>query len=244
MNTITNPILKGFNPDPSILRVDDDYYIATPTFEWWPGVQIHHSKDLVNWQVVAHPLNRVSQLDMNGIQASRGIWAPCLSYDNGIFYLVYTNVKSFGGAFKDTHNYLVTTTDILSDWSEPVHLNSIGFDPSLFHDDDGKKYMLGMISDHRQNRNEFGGIFIQEYDAREKRLLGKHKKIFGSTERGLTEGPHLYKRNGFNYLILAEGGTSVDHSVAMARSKNIDGPYELDPKGSVLTASENRDLLI
>src|SRR5690625_5211691 len=133
MSKIVNPILKGFNPDPSIIRVEDDYYIATSTFEWFPGVQIHHSKDLKNWQLLTHPLNRKSQLNMLGNPDSGGVWAPCLSYSEGIFYLVYTDVKSHMGAFKDTPNYLVTAENIMGPWSDPIYLNSSGFDPSLFH---------------------------------------------------------------------------------------------------------------
>src|SRR3954468_19193471 len=127
---IRNPVLRGFNPDPSILRVGDDYYIATSTFEWFPGVQIHHSKDLVHWRLLTHPLTRLSQLDMTGNPSSGGIWAPCLSYANGQFWLIYTDVKTWQGPFKDAHNYLVTAPDIMGPWSEPIYLNSSGFDPS------------------------------------------------------------------------------------------------------------------
>ena len=108
MSFVTNPILPGFNPDPSIVRVEDDYYIATSTFEWFPGVQIHHSRDLKNWRLLTHPLTRKSQLDMLGNPDSGGAWAPCLSYDNGTFYLIFTDVKSHIGPFKDTHNYLIS----------------------------------------------------------------------------------------------------------------------------------------
>lgn len=159
---IQNPILRGFNPDPSILRVGDDYHIATSTFEWFPGVQIHHPRDLVNWRVLAQPLSRVSQLDMRGNGDSGGIWAPCLSYSDGLFYLIYTDVKTFSmiAGFKDTHNYLVTAEKIEGPWSEPAFLNSSGFDPSLFHDDDGKKWFLNMVWDHRMGKNQFGGILL------------------------------------------------------------------------------------
>ena len=146
---IQNPVLSGFHPDPSILRVKDDYYIATSTFEWFPGVQINHSKDLVHWDLLGYPLTRVSQLNMIGEEDSCGVWAPCLSYDKGRFYLIYTDVKSFIGSFKDTHNYLVTAEDIHGPWSEPIYLNSSGFDPSLFHDRDGRKYLVNMVMDHR-----------------------------------------------------------------------------------------------
>lgn len=163
MHYITNPVLTGFNPDPSIIREGDDYYIATSTFEWFPGVQIHHSNDLVHWRLLTRPLSRVSQLDMRGNPASGGIWAPCLSYDNGTFYLIYTDVKTKNSIFKDTHNYLVTTDDITGEWSEPVYLNSSGFDPSHFHDDDGRKWLVNISWDYREGHNSFEEIYLQEY---------------------------------------------------------------------------------
>jgi xylan 1,4-beta-xylosidase len=236
MRMIENPILKGFNPDPSIIRVGEDYYIATSTFEWFPGVQIHHSRDLINWKLIAHPLNRISQLYMRGVPDSGGIWAPCLSYDNGTFYLVYTNVKSVNGLFKDTHNYLVTTKDITGEWSEPVHLNSDGFDPSLFHDTDGRKWLTNMVWDHRKGRNPFGGIMLQEYFPEEKKLVGSPLKIFTGTKLMVTEGPHLYKLHGYYYLLTAEGGTHFGHAVTMARATSITGPYEVDPQNPILTS--------
>lgn len=241
---ITNPILRGFNPDPSILRVGDDYYIATSTFEWFPGVQIHHSRDLVHWKLIGQALTRTSQLDMLGNPGSCGIWAPCLSYDNGVFYLIYTDVKSRIGVYKDTPNYLVTATDIRGPWSEPVYLNSSGFDPSLFHDDDGRKWFVNMLWDHRKGKNHFAGIVLQEYDPQQKKLVGPIKNIFKGTELGLTEGPHLYKRNGYYYLLTAEGGTYYDHAVTMARATTIDGPYEVDPTNPILTSSGKPQLTL
>lgn len=235
MSRIQNPILRGFNPDPSILRVGEDYYIATSTFEWFPGVQIHHSKDLVNWELIAHPLERVSQLDMLGEDNSCGVWAPCLSYDNGTYYLIYTDVKSFMGMFKDTHNYLVTAKDIRGPWSEPIYLNASGFDPSLFHDSNGKKYLVNMLMDYRSYQTKFAGIVLQEYSEEEQRLVGERINIFKGTPAGLTEGPHLYQHDGYYYLMTAEGGTGYNHAVTMARSKNIEGPYEPDPAGHMLT---------
>jgi len=156
MALIRNPILPGFNPDPSILRVGDDYYIATSTFEWFPGVQIHHSKDLANWELVTRPLNRKAQLDMRGDPDSCGVWAPCLTHDGEKFWLVYTDVKRKDGSFKDAHNYIVTADKIEGPWSDPVYVNSSGFDPSLFHDDDGKKYFVNMSWDHRRRPLLFG----------------------------------------------------------------------------------------
>ncbi|WP_201763572.1 glycoside hydrolase family 43 protein [Chengkuizengella marina] len=242
---IKNPILKGFNPDPSIVRVGDDYYVATSTFEWFPGVQIHHSKDLINWRLLTRPLDRLSLLDMAGNPNSGGVWAPCLSYDGDLFYLVYTDVKSWhitSNVTKDTHNYVTTAKNIMGPWSEPIFLNSSGFDPSLFHDDDGKKWLVNMQNDFRKGKNPFAGILLQEFSLEEKKLVGPVKNIFKGTELGVTEAPHLYKRNGFYYLMTAEGGTSWDHAVSMARSKEIWGPYEVDPQNPMLTSAKNSEL--
>ncbi|QLG42461.1 MULTISPECIES: glycoside hydrolase family 43 protein [unclassified Paenibacillus] len=236
MNMITNPILRGFHPDPSICRAGEDYYIATSTFEWFPGVRIQHSRDLVHWRPIASPLTRVTQLNMEGNINSGGVWAPCLSYDNGLFYLIYTDVKSRVGAFKDTHNYLVTATDIEGPWSEPVYLNSSGFDPSLFHDEDGRKWLVNMIWDHRKGKNRFAGIVLQEYSVREQQMVGPAVNIFKGTELGLTEAPHLYKHKDYYYLITAEGGTGYEHAVTVSRSRTLQGPYEVDPDSPILTS--------
>ncbi len=233
---IRNPILPGFNPDPSICRVGDDYYIATSTFEWYPGVRIHHSRDLRNWRLANCPLDRPELLNMLGNPDSCGVWAPCLSFCDGLFYLLYTDVKRYDGNFKDTHNYLTTCESIDGVWSDPVHLNSSGFDPSLFHDDDGRKWCLNMVWDHRPGHNRFAGIALQEYSPARQRLIGEPRIIFAGTGLGCTEGPHLYKRGGYYYLITAEGGTGYDHAVTMARSVSIGGPYEPDPAGPVITS--------
>ncbi|MEM1319809.1 MAG: glycoside hydrolase family 43 protein [Bacteroidota bacterium] len=238
MSKIYNPILRGFNPDPSIIRVGEDYYIATSTFEWFPGVQIHHSRDLKNWTLCCRPLNRLSQLNLIGNPDSCGVWAPCLSYDQGTFYLVYSNVRSFDGVWKDTPNYLVTTQEISGEWSDPVFLGSYGFDASLFHDEDGKKWYTSLIVDHRKGKL-FGGIILQEYDSARQQLVGPVHHIFEGSELGITEGPHLYKRRGYYYLLTAEGGTEYGHAVSLARSKAITGPYELHPDNPILTAREH-----
>ena len=237
--TITNPILRGFNPDPSICRVDDDYYLAVSTFEWYPGVQIYHSKDLANWRLVARPLARASLLDMRGEPDSCGVWAPCLTYADGMFWLCYTDVKRFDGNFKDTHNYITTSATVDGEWSEPTYVNSSGFDPSLFHDDDGRKWYLNMVWDHRPDRTFFYGIVLQEYDASSKQLIGPSKHIFSGSSLDYTEGPHLYKLGGYYHLITAEGGTGYGHAVTMARSRTIDGDYEVDPSGPLLTARDD-----
>lgn len=243
MGIAKNPILKGFNPDPSIVRVGDDYYIATSTFEWFPGVQIHHSRDLINWEVAAQPLNRVSQLDMRGVPDSGGVWAPCLSWCDGIFYLVYTNSHT-KDRLKDTHNYLVTCDRIDGQWSEPVYINSYGFDPSMFHDNDGRKWFVTMETDFRDGVNRFSGILLQEYDPVQRKCIGPAKKIFRGTALEKTEAPHLYHIGDYYYLLTAEGGTEYGHAVTVARSKNIDGPYEVDPQNPMLTSSKRPDLYL
>lgn len=245
MSPITNPILPGFNPDPSILRVGQDYYIATSTFEWYPGVQIHHSTDLANWTLITRPLTRRSQLDMRGNPDSCGIWAPCLSHDGDKFWLVYTDVKRKDGSFKDAHNYIVTTTDIQGPWSDPVYVNSSGFDPSLFHDvETGKKWFVNMLWDHRQRGGKLGnsafeGIVLQQFDPQANNLVGPKKNIFPGTELALVEGPHLYQRNGWYYLLTAEGGTSYEHAITLARARDIWGPYEVHPQKHILTSKDN-----
>lgn len=237
MPEINNPILRGFNPDPSILRVDDTYYIATSTFEWFPGVQIFESKDLSNWSLVSRPLNRPDLLDMRGVPDSCGVWAPALSYADGKFWLAYTNVRRFDGDFKDTPNFLTTSPSITGPWSPPIFMNASGFDPSLFHDSDGRKYWLNMVWDHRQDRTYFKGIVLQEFDAATQKLIGPRKLIFPGSETGFTEGAHLYKINGEYYLIAAEGGTGYNHAVTIARSKNLWGTYEIDPELHLITAA-------
>lgn len=269
---IENPILRGCNPDPSILRVDDDYYIATSTFEWFPGVQIHHSRDLVHWRLLTRPLTRTSQLDLRGVKDSGGVFAPCLSHHDGTFYLVYTNALCMsgmhGGPMNDLHTYLVTAPDIMGPWSEPVHLVNAGFDPSLFHDADGRKWLLWAAFDYRPMYfmqsgrlhyltglrmlvkwgasavNPFKGIVMQEYAHEQKKLVGDPTVIFTGTRLGVTEGPHIYRRGGYYYLMTAEGGTGWNHAVTLARSRAIGGPYEVHPDNPVLTSRGRRGLTL
>lgn len=239
MPLVRNPILPGFNPDPSIVRVGEDYYIATSTFEWLPGVQIHHSKDLANWELITRPLSRASHIDLRGEPDSCGIWAPCLTHDGDKFWLVYTDVKRKDGSFKDAHNYIIHATAIEGPWSDPVYANSSGFDPSLFHDEDGRKWFVNMTWDHRRRPLLFAGIFLQEFDALEGKLVGPRKNIFQGTELSLVEAPHLYKRNGWYYLLTAEGGTGYDHACTLARSRDIWGPYELHPQKHIITSKDS-----
>ena len=234
---IENPILKGSNPDPSICRVGNDYYIATSTFEWFPGVRIHHSKDLKNWKTIAYPLRKKSQLDLKGVPDSCGVWAPCLSYYSGVFYLVFSNVKSFDGIWKDSPNYVVTSKNISGEWSDPIYLNSSGFDGSFFHEK-GNIWYLNMLVDHR-NGKFFGGIQLQQFNIKSKALDGPIHYLTQGTKMGVSEGPHLYKHNKYYYLLLAEGGTEYEHATTVLRSKSITGPYEEHPKNPILTSKHN-----
>lgn len=252
--TIQNPILRGFHPDPSIIRVGEDYYIATSTFEWWPGVRLHHSRDLKNWEQIEYPLSRLSQLDLRGVGASQGIWAPCLTYDQGTFYLVYTVVRSFYCNMYDTENYLVTSDNIHGPWSEPVALNNFGFDPSLFHEEDGRKYMVSMVTDHRVPKKYAGRLVLQEYDPEKKAMTGPVRDIYRG-EKIFLEGPHIYKRQGWYYLFAADTGTGEGHGQSVLRSRDIWGPYEMLKENhgeqreeneafSILSSRHHEDILL
>ncbi|ROT33767.1 glycoside hydrolase family 43 protein [Micromonospora sp. HM5-17] len=241
---IHNPVLPGFHPDPCILRVGTDYYIATSTFEWYPGVRLHHSTDLVRWHPLGGILTECRLLDLRGVVDSGGVWAPDLSYVDGEFHLVYTDVASFGSGYWDSQNYLVTARDLAGPWSDPVPLHARGFDPSLFHDEDGRSWLLSMNADWRTGRNRFAGILIQEYDRATRTLVGPERLIFEGTPAGMTEGPRLYRRDGWYYLFTAEGGTSWPHQVTVARSRTLLGPYQVAPGGPLLTSAGRPDLAL
>lgn len=239
MGMIENPILPGFNPDPNILRVGSDYYIAVSSFEWLPGIRIYHSNDLADWQHLTDILH--DQIDLRGNPADCSIWAPQISYDNGTFYCVFTNVHNTTRPFKDCRNYLMTAPSITGPWSKPEYLNSSGFDPSLFHDQDGRKWLLNALWDYRKaTPNKSVGIVMQEYKENEG-LIGPITQIFTGTELAKTEAPHLYRHQDYYYLLTAEGGTGTGHSVTVCRSKGITGPYEVDPNYPMMTANGRSD---
>jgi len=236
LKTFNNPIIPGFYPDPSICRVDEDYYLVTSTFEYFPGVPIFHSRDLVNWQQIGHVLNRPSQLDLNGIPCSRGIYAPTIRYHDGIFYMITTFVESRTGARR---NFYVTAEKPEGPWSDPHWLEDApGIDPSLFFDDDGKVY-------YTANRQPPSGqeypkhmeIYLQQLDLETNQLIGdKHSLWDGALKNAhAQEAPHLYKVNGWYYLMIAEGGTGFTHAVTIARSKSVFGPYESAKTNPILT---------
>lgn len=238
MTKLYNPILSGFHADPSILSVNGEFFIANSTFEWYPGVEIHRSKDLVHWTSVPSPLSEERLLNMAGNVASCGIWAPCLSYADNKFWLVYTNVRSWNkGPWKDTPNFLTTASSIEGPWSDPVFLNASGFDASMFHDTNGKHWLINMEWDYREvGAHQFSGLLLQEYSTSKNHLIGKPRKIFFGTDIGLVEGPHLYQRNGYYYLAAAEGGTCYEHAITVARSKDLFGPYEVHPTNPLISS--------
>ena len=239
---IKNPVLPGFHPDPSMLYHNGMFYIANSTFEYFPGVKISVSEDLANWETVCYPLASHRLLDMRGNRRSCGIWAPCLTWCDGLFYLVYTDVKGWcRKPYKDTPNYITTAKNIKGPWSDPVFINCSGFDPSLFHDDDGRKYFVSMEWDYRKwtpesEKEQFSGILVTELDPISLNPIAKPVKIYKGTQRALVEGPHIYKKDGWYYLFAAEGGTQYEHAQTVARCETLLGEYETHPMQHILCA--------
>lgn len=237
---LRNPILKGFNPDPCICRKGEDYYIAVSTFEWFPGIPIYHSRDMKNWELYTHVLTDDSNPDLKKLPSAKGIWAPCLTYCEAedMFYVIYGVMNSMNARYFDVDNFLITAKDIKGPWSEPVYLHSSGFDASILHDDDGRKYIVSLDWETREGYEKPGVIAVSEYDPEKKEIIGYPKRIWkGGTDRGCIEAPHLTKRNGYYYIMCAEGGTGYNHCVTMGRSQNVWGPYEGDPQNPIVTSN-------
>ena len=229
-----NPILPGFYPDPSICRVGDDYYLITSSFEYFPGLPIFHSRDLVNWRQIGHVLDRPSQLNLDGARPSAGLYAPTIRHHDGTFYVVNTLV---GRPY--THaNFIVTATDPAGPWSEPNWLEDCpGIDPSLFFDDDGRAWYVGNRRLPSPPYEAYREIWLQELDLDHMRLIGPKRLLWDGAVKGACcpEAPHLYKVDGRYYLMIAEGGTFHDHAVTIARSDAITGPYIGNPRNPILT---------
>ncbi|SHM69322.1 glycoside hydrolase family 43 protein [Gracilibacillus kekensis] len=236
MKTFKNPIIPGFYPDPSICRVGEDYYLVTSSFEYFPGVPIFHSKDLVHWRQIGHVLDRPEQLNLDQTPNSRGIYAPTIRYHNGIFYMITTFVVSKKGARR---NFYVTAEDPAGSWSDPIWLEGApGIDPSFFFDDDGKVYYTGNRKPPEGQRYlKHNEIWLQELDLEKKQLVGPTYSLWDGALKNAhaQEAPHLYKINGWYYLMIAEGGTGHTHAVTIARSRNVTGPYEMTETNPVLT---------
>lgn len=236
---IKNPILPGFNPDPCICRKGEDYYMAVSSFEWFPGIPVYHSKDLKNWELYTHVLTDDKVVDLKKLPSAKGIWAPCLTYceKEDLFYVVYGVMNSMNARYFDVDNYLITAKDIKGPWSEPVYIHSSGFDASILHYDDGKKYIVSLEWETREGYEKPGAICMVEYSPEKKEIVGYPKRIWaGGTDRGCIEAPHLTKRGDYYYIMCAEGGTGYGHSVTMGRAKNVWGPYEGDPTNPILTS--------
>jgi alpha-N-arabinofuranosidase len=210
-----NPVLPGFYPDPSVCRVGDDYYLVNSSFQYFPGVPIHHSKDLIHWEPVGYCLTRPSQLKLEKSGFAGGIYAPSIRYHEGVFYMVTTNTSNKG-------NFYVHTTNPAGEWSDPLWVEQGGIDPDLFFDDDGKCYFVST-----------GGLC--EIDIKTGRRLSESKDIWPGTGGRYPEAPHIYKKDGYYYLLLAEGGTEFGHKATIARSRSIYGPYEGNPANPILT---------
>ncbi len=229
----TNPIMPGFYPDPSICAVGEDYYLCNSTFAYFPGLSLMHSKDLVHWEQIGNVLDRHSQLPLEGADHSQGLFAPTIRYYNGVFYVICTNVTHGG-------NFIVTATSPEGPWSEPHYLKEAdGIDPSLFFDDDGKCYYIG-THENPDGGAKYNGdwyIYIAEVDLENWCLKGEKKDVWNGALKGCIwpEGPHIYKENGYYYIMHAEGGTGPEHSVMICRSKEIWGPYVGNPKNPILT---------
>jgi len=223
-NGYKNPVIPGFNPDPSVCRVGDDYYLVTSSFEYFPGLPIYHSKDLINWQQIGHCLTRDSQLPLQKAPASAGLYAPSLRYHDGLFYVICTNVSGGG-------NFYCTATDPAGPWSEPIWVAINSIDPEIFWDEDGQTYFV-------TQGNE--GIRVTPIDVKTGKVLGPERIVWGGIGGRYPEAPHIYKKDGYYYLLIGEGGTEYMHSATIGRSKYIYGPYESCPFNPILTHANRR----
>ena len=236
-----NPIISGAHPDPSICRVGDDYYIVNSSFEYFPGLPIHHSKDLVNWELIGYGLHREDQcngeMNLVDVQSDGGIHAPTIRYHKGTFYIITTNVYNSGdGSPGLMRNFIITAKNPSGPWSKPHIIEGApGIDPDIFFDDNGKVYFTGTHSPGDMNSNGIGEIWIQELDIKKWKLVGKRHTVWDGIFGCCTEGPHIYKEHGLYYLLVAEGGTGKNHAVMIAASENILGPYEENQRNPILT---------
>lgn len=242
--TIQNPIIPGMAPDPSIIRVGDTYYIATSTFHWNPAIQLFESKDLKNWKLIDYILKN-GEVNLRGTNTPAGIWAPHLSYDNKTkkYWLAYSHMLNMSGREFNSDSYLMSADSIHGPWSAPVFITAIGFDPAIFHDDDGKHYVSILEWETREGYQAPGHIVIAEIDLETGNLLTKwHRVTQGFTTRGCAEAPQVYKKNNWYYLILAAGGTGYGHGVEIGRSSSIFGPYEPHPSKEPIITSAPKHL--
>lgn len=222
-----NPVIKGFYPDPSICKVDDTYYLVCSSFQYFPGVPLFESKDLVNWTQIGHCLTRKSQIDLETVGSSGGVFAPTIRYNNGRFYMTTTNDTT-------RQNFYVWTDDIYGEWSEPIMVDQGGIDPDLYFED-GKAFFMSNGTDDEG----IGGIIQCEIDIETGHKKTPSRSVWQGSGGRYLESPHLYKMNGYYYLMASEGGTEYGHMVTYARGDSPSGPFEPYAKNPVLT---NRNL--
>lgn len=229
---IRNPVIPGFHPDPSVVRVGQDFYLVTSSFEFFPGVPVFTSRDLVHWKQLGHVLTRESQLPLHKARPSGGIFAPTIRHHDGTFYMITTNVDGGG-------NFYVTAKDPAGPWSEPVWLRDFGgIDPSLFFDEDGTAYLTGQGSG---NPGQPRGIYQTTLDVKTGRMREPLRLVWDRTGARYPESPHLYKIRGRYYLMIAEGGTEYGHMVTIARSDSPWGPFEACPRNPILTNRQTQN---
>ena len=239
----SNPIISGGYPDPSICKVGDTFYIVNSSFEYFPGLPIHKSKDLINWELIGYGLHRKSQVDSTvnliDVQSNGGIHAPTIRYKDGVYYIITTNVYYDEEKEKtDMVNFIITAKNPAGPWSDPIHIvGAPGIDPDLFFDDNGKAWYVGNQMPENPNFDGEGEIWLQELDLSEFKLVGeKHLLWRGACGGVWAEGPHMYKKDGRYYLLIAEGGTSFNHAVMVALSDKIEGPYISNPRNPIITS--------
>lgn len=242
-DTFTNPIITGGYPDPSICKVGDTFYLVNSSFEYFPGLPIHKSKDLINWKLIGHGLHRESQasstVNLVDVQSNGGIHAPTIRYNKGVYYIISTNVYYDAEKKKaDMVNFIITANNPAGPWSDPIHIEGApGIDPDLFFDDNGRVWYVGNQAPENPSFDGEGEIWLQELDLNEYSLIGERHLLWRGACGGVwAEGPHMYKKDGKYYLIIAEGGTSFNHAVMVAMSENIEGPYISNPRNPILTS--------
>jgi alpha-N-arabinofuranosidase len=234
MTTAQNPILPGFFPDPSIIRVEDDFYIVNSSFEYFPAIPIWHSKDLVNWRQIGNAVDRAGQnLDLSDVAPSGGVQAATIRHHNGVFYITSTRVKrQWPGS---NYHFVITATDIKGPWSKCHFIeDAYGIDSSLFFDGDKAYFLANRESSNPRFEND-AEIWMSEINLDTFELVGEKHTLWNGTGGIFPEGPRMYKRNGFYYLLIAEGGTLHFHTTSIARSEDIFGPYLSSPRNPILT---------
>lgn len=234
-NEFRNPILPGFAPDPSIVRVGSDFYVVNSSFGWFPGLPIYHSRDLVNWRQIGNAITSTDDFKLPSVGINRGIFAPTIRWHKGLFYIITTCIEC-------GNNFIITAKDPKGPWSKPIWLDTVtGIDPDLFFDDDGRVWITN--NDEPEGPAQYDGhraLWIQEYDLAQRKVVGPRKVV---VDRGVnpaekpiwSEGPHIYKKDGYYYLTAAEGGTSDDHRQTIYRSASVTGPYIPGPRNPIMT---------